>query len=172
MPTYYNSNCTTLSAGCYLYNGPGLTNPVSNGYYSDGTNCFTVTGGAGYISSMDSCSATAVYINVIVPYTLGCYNYGDFCASSYDVYSNPINVDTNVQVQTYWNGDLGGQIYANIYITSGNNCGTGFAYTGGSINCAGEYFSYDSTATFPTTSGTQDYYINAVNTDNYSICPC
>jgi hypothetical protein len=49
------SNCTPLTTGCFLYQDSGLTTPVVDGVYSDGTNTFTVTGGAGEITSQGSC---------------------------------------------------------------------------------------------------------------------
>lgn len=50
------SNCSTLVATtCYLYNNSNLTSPVSNGQYSDGIDCYTVTGGNGQITSVDPC---------------------------------------------------------------------------------------------------------------------
>lgn len=55
---YYYSNCSSLTTGCFLYDDSGLTTPVSNGYYSDGTNCFTVTGGNGEITSISACTTT------------------------------------------------------------------------------------------------------------------
>jgi hypothetical protein len=57
------SNCSNLgtqgtSGTCYLYNNSNLTSPVSNGEYSDGTNCYTVTGGAGLITLVGACPTT------------------------------------------------------------------------------------------------------------------
>jgi len=49
------SNCSTISAGCYLYSNVSLTAPVNPGYYSDSTYCYTVTTG-GYVSSVSNCS--------------------------------------------------------------------------------------------------------------------
>jgi len=49
------SNCGTLTTGCFLYTNQALTTPVSNGKYSDGTNCYDVTGGSGEITSFASC---------------------------------------------------------------------------------------------------------------------
>jgi hypothetical protein len=49
----YFSICTTLITGCTLYTTSGATTVVSNGYYSDGTSCFTVT--SGIITSISSC---------------------------------------------------------------------------------------------------------------------
>lgn len=53
------SNCSTLVANtCYLYNNSNLTSPVSNGKYSDGIDCYTVTGGNGQITSVEACPVT------------------------------------------------------------------------------------------------------------------
>lgn len=79
MAIFYNSNCSTLGIGCYLYNGPGLTNPVSDGYYSDGSNCYTVTGGNGYISDTSVCQ---VYYYYFVTQYLDCLQnsgVGQYC---------------------------------------------------------------------------------------------
>ena len=50
------TNCSTLGLGCFLYQDAGLTTPVSNGEYSDGTDVFTVTGGAGEITASAICN--------------------------------------------------------------------------------------------------------------------
>lgn len=52
------TNCSPLSTGCFLYQNSGLTIPVADGVYSDGTNTFTVTGGAGQITSQGTCPVT------------------------------------------------------------------------------------------------------------------
>lgn len=57
MATYVYSNCATLSIGCFLYEDSGLTTAVSDGRYSDGTNCYRVTGGSGEIVGSTSCSS-------------------------------------------------------------------------------------------------------------------
>jgi hypothetical protein len=135
---------------------------------------FNSATGRGYCASdyYNYSPSYGVYINVIVPSSLTCYNYGYFCAQTYDVNSNYVYVDTTIQVQIYWYGDLSGYIYATVNINTGNHCGSGYQYTGGSINCWGENYSYDSTSVYPTSYGSQNYYINAVNTDAYASCPC
>ena len=40
------TNCSPIVLGCFLYQDSGLTTPVSNGFYSNGTDVFEVTGGA------------------------------------------------------------------------------------------------------------------------------
>lgn len=52
--TYY-SNCTVLIIGCILYLDSSGTTVVPNGYYSDGTNCYTVSNGDGEIKAITSC---------------------------------------------------------------------------------------------------------------------
>ena len=50
------TNCSTLTLGCFLYQDAGLTTPVSNGEYSNGTDVFTVSGGAGEITASALCN--------------------------------------------------------------------------------------------------------------------
>lgn len=54
----FYSPCITLAAGCTLYatfSGGVYSNPVLAGYYSDGTNCFYVTGNSGVIQTKTPC---------------------------------------------------------------------------------------------------------------------
>jgi hypothetical protein len=53
------SNCSVLNASgsCFLYTNPGLTVVAVDGRYSNGTNCFTVSGGLGLITGFQSCVA-------------------------------------------------------------------------------------------------------------------
>lgn len=50
------TNCSVLGLGCFLYQDAGLTTPVANGEYSNGTDVFTVSGGAGEITATSLCS--------------------------------------------------------------------------------------------------------------------
>ena len=165
MAIFYNSNCSTLSVGCFLYNGPGLTNPVSNGYYSDGVNCYTVTGGNGYISSISVCSSqTFVTITSYVPSSMICFSFDTFAAVSDYI------VDTNVQVQITWNGDLGGFETQTVTIISGTNCGSTSFSIGGGISCFGENYSSDSIIITPSSFGNQIYLQGSTNTTG--LYPC
>lgn len=96
MANFYNSNCSTLSAGCYLYNGPGLTNPVASGYYSDGVNCITV-GFNGYIDSVVACGPSCTPFGTFL-YTSCEFNF--FC-------------DTLDTADIFADGNCG--TYANFY---------------------------------------------------------
>lgn len=86
MAIYYNSNCSTLSVGCYLYDGPGLTNPVASGYYSDGVNCITV-GAGGYITSIAACGPSCPPYGTFL-YTACVYNPFFDCTDTADVFAD------------------------------------------------------------------------------------
>jgi len=55
MTTYFSS-CTPIVLNCHLFYDPELTIPVNNGFYSDGTNCFEVTGFLGEITAITPCA--------------------------------------------------------------------------------------------------------------------
>ena len=55
------TNCLTVTTGCYFYNNSNLTSPVSNGKYSDGTNCYTVSGGNGEVTTVETCLSPPSY---------------------------------------------------------------------------------------------------------------
>jgi hypothetical protein len=61
------SNCSTITTGCYIYNDIYKTSPVNNGYYSDGTNCYDVQWGNGYVNSVSTCSDCTSYTVFDVP---------------------------------------------------------------------------------------------------------
>ena len=50
------TNCVTLTIGCNLYTNSAKTIQAANGYYSDGTFCYTVLNGA--ITNIASCTST------------------------------------------------------------------------------------------------------------------
>lgn len=165
MAIFYNSNCSTLSTGCFLYNGPGLTNPVADGYYSDGSNCYTVTGGNGYISNASICSSqTFVTITPYIPYTMTCFSNNTFAAVSDYV------VATNVQVEITWYGDLGGSTTQYITIFAGQSCNTTTFFVGSNISCLGEYYSFNVTILNPSSFGSQIYQVGSPNTLGFYPC--
>lgn len=53
--TYYSAD-TVLGAASVLYTDPALTTPAINGFYSNGSDCFTITDSIGTIDSVSSCS--------------------------------------------------------------------------------------------------------------------
>lgn len=58
MPQNVYTTCSPIVVGCFLYTNSGLTTPVFNGNYSNGTTLFTVTGGNGEITSSAPCTTT------------------------------------------------------------------------------------------------------------------
>jgi hypothetical protein len=99
-------------------------------------------------------TAVTVNVNVYVPSTMNCYNYFTFGAST----ESAVAVNTNVGVNIYWYGDLGGYIAGYLTISSGNYCGSASIYTGGSINCIGEYISNIGWDMNPTSNAGQNYF--------------
>jgi len=55
----FSSCAPPFTTGCFLYTDSGLTTPVANGIYSDGTNTYNVTGGAGEITSVGTCASAS-----------------------------------------------------------------------------------------------------------------
>jgi hypothetical protein len=59
MPQNVYTTCSPIVVGCFLYTNSGLTTPVFNGNYSNGTDVFTVSGGAGEITSSAPCATSS-----------------------------------------------------------------------------------------------------------------
>jgi len=55
--TYYVANGYTLTTAPFIYTNSSLTSPVSNGFYSDGTNFAIVTGGNGSVTGTNTCAS-------------------------------------------------------------------------------------------------------------------
>lgn len=58
------SQCSTITTGCFLYSNNILTTAVNNGYYSNGTDCYTVTGGAGEVTAVGACPPTTYTVDL------------------------------------------------------------------------------------------------------------
>ena len=92
MPQNVFSSCPTITVGCFLYTDSGLTTPAPNGQYSDGVDVFTVSGGAGEITSSATCSSftttttttsTTTTTTTLAPICLG-YDVSDSLAACQD----------------------------------------------------------------------------------------
>jgi hypothetical protein len=92
-----------------------------------------------------------------------CYSFYDFAALA------DTTVDTNVNVEITWFGDLGGSVAGTVTIPSGTNCNTVGVASGGNINCVGEYISGVSVNLDPSAYGTQIYQVGPNSTGPY---PC
>jgi hypothetical protein len=104
----------------------------------------------GYSAALD------LYFNWTVPSSgVTCYNYYTFGAY---VISND-SVNTNVTVIINWYGDLGGFMQGSVTVSSGTACGVNYyVYSGASMNCMGENFSYGNiTSISPSSNGSQTF---------------
>ena len=112
----------------------------------------------GYANSHD------VYISFFWPSYVGCYNYYAFAVTSTEV------VNTTIAITMYWYGDLGGAFQGTVYLYSGNDCGVNYnVYSGGGVNCYGEYLSTTNYYFSVNSSGNQNYVGSGYSTD-YTPC--
>lgn len=97
--------------------------------------------------------ANAVNVDIVAyfPSYCGCYNYYTFAATS------SAAVNTTLTVTMYWYGDLGGYMVETTYISSGTTCGSISVYSGGRVNCVGEYRNNEYWSVSPAGSGNQNY---------------
>jgi len=171
--TYYPTTSQKILDTGYM--GPALASYTSSFYYEAGT----ATGSLIYLSinqvqqtSPERWPTFSININEIVDVTISicgpaqatCDQYYTFtaCASS--------AVDTGIDVDFSWQGDLGGSMSGTITISSGNSSGTTSAYSSG-VNCLGEFIStFDVTSITPNSYVTQSYIPGSSYTDGN--CPC
>lgn len=178
MASYYYSNCSTITSGCYIYYDIYKSSPTANGYYSDGTNCYFVNYGNGYVVSVSSCYTT-VYINVNGPGSAdasgetgsGNVQVPAQNTNSYtNVSGNYITVDVatlTVVITCYGSSNT---VNDTCYIYSGNKCSTtGPMFTG--LNPYETIDAYGVTSVSPSTSSTQAYYTgNGFRDSAYTNC--
>lgn len=153
------SNCSTITTGCFLYNNSNLTSPVSNGKYSDGNTCYTVSGGNGEITAAGSCSEN-VYFNINGPDSadsLGQASPIQLASQSVNTYvdGSYINLQTTV---TAYCGCFGvdNTIYGYIAITTGNHCNTTSTFNG--LNSNEVIDGYGVVSVDVASYGTQTYF--------------
>ena len=166
--TFYNIDVENLDMyvanGIVTHNSKGNTNPCNTYYwYADGS-CGVYYVDQGYTPSACGCS-TYVTINYYVPYTLTCYQSYTFSAAATDV------LNTSVDVEIIWYGDLGGYITNTVTIAASTTCNSNTGgYTGSSINCLGENISSTSVILDPSSSGAQIYQVGTQNNLGFSPC--
>lgn len=176
------SNCSPIIAGCYLYNDIYKTSPVTSGYYSDETNCYTVTSG-GYVSSVATC----------------CRLYLTISATYANVYEMTISIDVvggtpgySFDVSFNWCTDSGADGSTTFYVNSGYSSIPGAAInlsSYGNQNTSTSWGSQDifvdttsssavtemyvkgSTLTFTSSDPNCSYYITYLNVDNSCASP-
>ena len=110
-----------------------------------------------------------VDINVCFPPFAICSSAYTATAKSYiSGTSTPVNVNTNVTVDAYFYGDLGGYIYFPLVISSGTSCDAA-TETAVYVSCSGEYYSYDGVSVSPFDYGYQLYSVGSSST---GLCSC
>lgn len=113
------STCTSLSVGCYVYDDPALTISAASGYYSNGTTCYTVSGGQ--ITAIGACT-TNVSIDIY-------YNPSANGGGGVEIAAQASEaIDGYVTVYFTWTGDIGGVISQNLTIGSGLTCASNIFY--------------------------------------------
>lgn len=110
------------------------------------------------VTNLGTCPCASTYVNIdyYVPYTMTCYTNYTFAANS-----ATYTLNTSVDVEISWTGDLGGFILQTVTIPSSAQCNTVSFYSGGSINCLGENVSIVSVNLDPSAYGTQIYQVGS-----------
>lgn len=162
------SNCSTITTGCYIYNDIYKTSPVGNGYYSDGTNCYDVQWGNGYVNAVTSC-AVDVYFTAGGDTNFdgaGDYSYVLFSDTTSNSWGgSPINLTTAVTVYTTIYAEYN-TYYASGAIGSGFSCAAQFYADGTYPNQF--IFSLTLTSLSPSSNGNQTYYTSGGSVGTYS----
>jgi hypothetical protein len=108
-------------------------------------------------------NAVTVNIDLYYPTYVGCNNLYTFAVQSSQT------VNTNVLVTISWYGDLGGYFDGTINLLSGTFCRSASLYSGGGVNCYGEYNQNLYWSMSPTSNGGQNYFPNQSYGD---LVPC
>ncbi len=94
--------------------------------------------------------------------------YGPNLMQEYSYYDMAVTasvaVNTAVNAEVYWYGDLGGYLYSNFTIPSAGTCDGNLVSSGSQIDPAGEYFSSFSTTLDPSSSGSQVFQVTTYST--------
>lgn len=113
---------------------------------------------------VDNCPV--MYVNIILygPDVMAEYSYYNLAAKSFwngTQAGDEVAVNTAVEAEVYWYGDLGGYLYSVITIPSGQNCDSNQVYSGDMIDPNGEYFDHFSCTLDPSAHGYQVYQTSA-----------
>ena len=176
------SNCSTITAGCYLYNDIYKTSPVTSGYYSDETYCYTVTSG-GYVASVAACCR--LYLTISAAYT-GTYDMvisidvvGGTPAYSFDVsfdWCTDSGADGNTTFYVNSGYSTIGGTSINLSSYGSQNSGTSWGsqdvfVTTTSTSTVSQMYVKGSTLTLTTSDPNCSYYITYENIDNSCSTP-
>lgn len=107
MDSSFYTSCSILVLGCHLYQDNLGTTPVINGYYSDYTGCFAVSGGV--ITSVNSCTSgvTSYQYLVNASATNGFATQSPACTGNtiYPIWSSVSNISSITSGTTLY-GDV------------------------------------------------------------------
>lgn len=128
------SICTSLSVGCYVYDDPALTVPAASGYYSNGTTCYTVSGGQ--ITVIGACTTN---VTITLYYDPSADGGGGVSVAAQASEA----IDGYVTAYFTWYGDNGATISQNLTIGSGQTCASN-TFTGATAGENVINFTFDS----------------------------
>jgi hypothetical protein len=115
MGQYVKSTCSPIIVGCTLLEVDGVT-PVPDGYYSDGTTWWQVSGEGGVISATGSCSgSTTTTTSTTSPYTAEITVYGEDNGSGSLIFTAMVTAGTTLDNLTF-DGEI--QRYTDFGCTS------------------------------------------------------
>jgi hypothetical protein len=165
------SNCSTITTGCYIYTDIYKTSPASNGYWSDGTNCYTVEYGNGYVYSVDTCFYSGdVYITAGGETTFnssGDYSYSLFADSTTNSYGgNPVCVQASPLIGYIEIYSAYGYMYGSGVIGYNARCGANDYVAGAAA--FDPVYSLNLYSISPSSAGSQTYYVSGSDIGSYA----
>jgi hypothetical protein len=156
--TYYMTHGATLQVGNALYQNSNLSTPAINGYYSDGTNYYLVSGGSGVIASGGTCASltttTTTTAAPTYPYTVG---YGSTPSQACYSPSTTSTIQGNANLFINCTQFTGGDLMAHsglIYISNGGYTWEVNVVTGVATVQSGTYAACPATTTTTTSTTT------------------
>lgn len=162
MSSSFYTSCTVLVVGCHLYQDNMSVTPVIDGYYSDYTSCFEVSGGV--IISVNSCTSgvTSYQYLASVSATNGFSTQGDACTGTtvYPIWSSASTISSittgttlysDVNLTSVWTGQAEwyglGTTYGDIPLSGYQITNSGVVSLVGSCVCCGDIILYPSNYT-------------------------
>ncbi len=143
---------------------------VNNGGFSSTYSLRTLSSNAGK-GTPDAISefygyaaAVDVTINWYIPYLMTCY--ADYTVSA----ATTATLNTSIEVDIYWYGDLGGYAAGTINMPTNTSCNTTTISTGGGISCWGENISNSTINYYPASGTGQNYIGGGYNPIGMSPC--
>lgn len=153
------TTCSIPGVGCYVYDDAALTIAATAGYYSNGTACFTVSGGQ--ITAIGTCSGTPDVLLDLYYEPSADGGGGVTVALTSDT-----PIDGYVTVYFTWFGELGSSLYQSLTLGPSATCSSN-TFSGA---IAGENVFNFAVDTITDASSTQTFSVSSVNS-TYTM-PC